>query len=294
MDHLVGGKTISTLSSVGCIQQTSLVRANLVCSRLGLGGSRLHYLNPRGQQELLEAAYDCGINYFDVAPLYGHGLAERALGTFLKRHAAEREGLVVATKWGLPAAAWTDRIPEGALGSAVAMETLRRRFLGAPGRPSLTADLLVQSVEASLRRLGTSYIDILWMHEPEPRRIPDPASVLAALSNLRAAGKLRFFGFAGYSAHIEPTVEVFEQVEGLDLPFLRQCEEQSWSSEEVPDVTFGAISGGPQKRGASPIDSAIAIDRLRMALTRRARGVVLVSTTRPDNLRQMAKEAGTA
>lgn len=273
------------------IHKTPLVRADILCSRIGFGGSRLHYLsNPRDRQSLLETAYSCGINYFDVAPLYGHGLAERTLGQFLKRHAADRGQLVIATKWGLPAATWTDRIPERGLRYALVGELIRRKLLGNPTAPTLTAALVRQSVEASLRRLNTSYIDILWMHEPEPHRIPDPVALFETLHDLCASDKVRFVGVAGYPAHVEPTAQIFDHMTSFDLQILRQCDEQSWTPDVVPDVTFGAISPGPQSRSAPKPGGATAEDRLGQALGRRKQGVVLISTTKPENIKVLAKQ----
>ena len=282
---------MSKLTTVGHIPRGRLLRADIDCSRLGFGGSRLHYISTaRGRQQILEAAYACGINYFDVAPVYGHGLAERALGSFLKRHAAERERFVVATKWGLPMASWLDRIPERAVGGAVMLEILRRKILGAPARPVLTSTLVIESLKASLRRLETPYIDILWLHEPE--RIPDPVAVLAALRQLRTDGMLRFVGIAGYPDHVRRTLKVFAQAQDPDLPLLLQSDEQGWTKENIPDVTFGAISLGPQRRCAPRIEGDQAGERLRVALARRAQGVVLISTTQPDNLRQLVQHVG--
>lgn len=282
------------MNTIAHIPRRNLIRAEIECSRIGFGGSRLHYISStRAQQTILETAFSYGINYFDVAPLYGHGLAERALGSFLKRHSSEREKLVVATKWGLPGATWTDWFPENGLHYCATIEALRRKVLGHPSRPLLTTDFLLQSVEASLQRLCTPYIDILWMHEPKPELIPCPDAILTTLRALRKAGKIRFIGIAGYPEHVGPTLQAIGIGASPDMPVLRQCDEQSWNSEDIPDVTFGAISKAEQRRSASRIDRKIAADRLRLAIARRKNGVVLFSTTNPDNIRHIAKQVET-
>ena len=264
------------------------MRANIMCSRIGFGGSRLHHLpTAQARHNILETAYECGINYFDVAPLYGSGLAERALGRFLDRHSEERKKLVIATKWGLPAEPWTDRLSERCLPYASAVVNFKRKFVGAISRPLLTPELLVSSVEQSLRRLGTSYIDILWMHEPEPALLPCPASVYAQLRELCLEGKIRFAGVAGYSSHVESTLQAFAATANSDFPLLQQIDELGWSPKCVPDVTFSAISQGPQKARVPRLEATTAKERLRNALARRKQGVVLISTTRPENLRQL-------
>src|SRR5665213_3755850 len=68
-------------------------------TRLGFGGAGLMgRLSERESLRLLETAYDAGIRHFDVAPSYGHGMAERCLGKFLR---GKIDQVTVATKYGI-------------------------------------------------------------------------------------------------------------------------------------------------------------------------------------------------
>jgi aryl-alcohol dehydrogenase-like predicted oxidoreductase len=126
--------------------------------------------------EVVHAALDAGINLFDTADTYGNpqGGSEELLGRAL---GSRRPDVVIATKFGnsmggLNGPDW------GARGS--------RRYIH-------------RAVEASLRRLGTDYIDLYQMHVPD-RQTPIEET-LAALDDLVRAGKVRYLGnsnFAGW------------------------------------------------------------------------------------------------
>ncbi len=117
----------------------------------------------------IRGALDLGINLFDTAPLYGtkeeDGIAEKVLGQAL---CADRDQVTLATKFG--------RYPtRGHLNT----------FYSAAG--------VTQSVEDSLRRLGTDRLDVLFFHSPfGPDQIED--DVWGALDALKASGKVRFVG----------------------------------------------------------------------------------------------------
>lgn len=254
---------------------------HIAISRIGFGCSRLHYLRrPTDRQELLAAALDAGLTHFDVAPTYSYGLAERELGAFLK---GRRGAVTVATKWGLPTVPLADSVPRAAMSYAATLIAAARK-VRPPRRERLTPALLQDSIEASLRRLGTDYVDILWMHEPDAEDIDDPPALRGALDALVARGLVRGFGVAGYGG---PIATVLNRFGGDGL--LVQCDEKDWPDDRVPDVTFGAISRGPQFRGQPSVGGEEAVARVRAALARRPRGSVLISTTRPANLLTLAR-----
>src|SRR5215213_659338 len=89
--------------------------------------------------EVVRAAVDAGVNYFDTAEMYGGGKSEEWLGRAL---GARRAEVQVATKWGHSAS-----LTEGQRG----------------GDPALVR----RSLEASLRRLGTDHVDHYLMHQPD-------------------------------------------------------------------------------------------------------------------------------
>lgn len=130
----------------------------LSLTRIGFGGAPIGDIRrARSDTEtrrLLETAWDAGIRYFDVAPMYGNGLAERRLGDFLRDR--PRDEYVLSTKVGrllVPDRAhalerWGD------------MRALPFRYTF-----DYTYDGIMRSFEHSLQRLGLERIDILYVHD---------------------------------------------------------------------------------------------------------------------------------
>lgn len=121
----------------------------------------------------IHEALDCGINWFDTAPLYGHGHADevlvRALGPRLRE-------VVVATKVGVR---WGGE--------------------GEHARSDLSPEHVREDTEQSLRRLGVERIDLLQVHWPCEAGTP-LEDTLDALESLRRAGKVRHYGLCNYDA----------------------------------------------------------------------------------------------
>jgi D-threo-aldose 1-dehydrogenase len=265
------------------IARVQLAKAGISTSRLAFGTSRLHYVTQRERQRLLAAAADLGIVHFDSAPAYGDGLAETELGRFLH---GRRDRFVVATKYGIPADPIMERVPP--LGPP--LRTLRafaRRFdLWQYRLPPLAAASLRASVEKSLRRLKTDWIDILFLHEPRLERLSQPNEILEQFSELKGHGLIRAFGLAGAWHGIGAVVTA-----APELAQVVQTAEADWPETCPPDVTYGAVSGAAQNYLGNGIDAKIASERLRSALTRRPNGVVIVSTTRIGHLRDLTQTA---
>jgi 1-deoxyxylulose-5-phosphate synthase len=149
-------------------------KSGLTVSTVGLGCNNLGRANtPTESQEatdaVVNAAVDAGITLFDVADTYGRepGLSETMLGKAL---GARRADVVVATKFGMDM--------KGASGPDFGARGSRRYIL--------------QAVEASLRRLGTEWIDLYQFHTPDPLTPID--ETLSTLDTLVASGKVRYIG----------------------------------------------------------------------------------------------------
>jgi len=145
-------------------------------SQLGFGCGAVGGLLVRGDypamRQAVARAIELGINYFDTAPLYGNGQSEVNLGAVLRELAAD---VLVGSKVRLSAEDMNQ------IGPAV-----------------------VRSVEASLRRLGRSYIDLIQVHnhiayqrDHERLAIGDLDEVLTAFEALQRQGKVRFWGLTG-------------------------------------------------------------------------------------------------
>ena len=142
------------------ICKTRYDRSGLITSRFCLRPVPDLHDRPssKERQNILAYAVDMGIRHFDTARCYGDGLAERELGQFLR---GRRDGLIVATKYGLPA----DPLIKSPLPIAQPLRALRKltRHIGLQRRTphELTAAALRQSIERSLRALRVDAIQIL-------------------------------------------------------------------------------------------------------------------------------------
>jgi aryl-alcohol dehydrogenase-like predicted oxidoreductase len=266
------------------IARVQLAKAGITTSRLAFGTSRLHYVSPRERQRLLAAAGDLGILHFDTAPAYGDGLAEAELGRFLS---CGRDRFVIATKYGIPADFMMERFPPVAPPLRILRAFARRFGLWQYRLPTLTAAGLRESVERSLHRLKTDWIDILFLHEPSLERLSQTNDILEQFNKLKKLGLIRAFGLAGAWHGIDALMTA-----APGLAQVVQTGEVDWPETCPPDVTYGAVSGAAQSYFGSGIGAAIASERLRSALTRRPNGVVIVSTTRIGHLSDLA-QAGT-
>ncbi|HLU58695.1 MAG TPA: aldo/keto reductase [Pseudonocardia sp.] len=170
--------------------------------RLGYGGANLGNLFTAMSDEqahaVLQAAWDAGIRYFDTAPHYGLGLAERRLGAFLATK--PRDEFVVSTKVGrrlVPSPETSDELDEE--GGFVVPADVRRVWDASP-------DGVRRSLEESLGRLGLDRVDILFLHDPDEYDDMEGsvASAVPALVGLREEGVVRAVGIGSKSvaAHL--------------------------------------------------------------------------------------------
>jgi aryl-alcohol dehydrogenase-like predicted oxidoreductase len=143
----------------------------LGCNNLGRTGTVTE--SREGATALIDAAIDAGVTFFDTADAYGarRGLSEELLGSALK---GRRDDVLVATKFGLDM--------QGANGNDFGARGSRR--------------YIVRAAEASLRRLGTDWIDLYQLHTPDPATPID--ETLAALDDLIRSGKVRYVGHSNF------------------------------------------------------------------------------------------------
>ena len=154
---------------------------------LGLGTAPLGGLySPVSDEEahrVIDTAWHHGIRFFDTAPLYGHGAAERRLGAALAGRPRDR--YVLATKVGRLLRRPAEPAPEDAY------------YKGTPPeRPvfDFSHDGVMRSFEESLKRLGVDRIDILHLHDPDAHESEAMAGAYRALDRLRAEGLIRAVG----------------------------------------------------------------------------------------------------
>ena len=135
-------------------------KTQLVVTELGLGGTPLgnmyRAMDAESATATVHAAADAGVRYFDTAPVYGFGLSETRLGIGVA--ALPREEIVISSKVGytLVAIDPADQKP----GLWDKPPPMRADF-------DFSRDAVLRSVEQSLKRLGTSHVDMLAIHDPD-------------------------------------------------------------------------------------------------------------------------------
>lgn len=120
-------------------------------------------------REMVRLAYEAGINYFDTANGYGHGNAEIMLGKCLAEY--PRHELFVLTKVGA-------------------------RWQQGPNASGLSAKHIRESCDASLRKLGMDYVDVLMCHRPDPETPLE--ETVRAMDDLIRAGKVLYWGVSNW------------------------------------------------------------------------------------------------
>ena len=199
---------------------------DLGLSRLGFGaaplGNEYGDVDEREMARTVHAAIDAGVTFFDTSPYYGRTLSETRLGRAIEDR---RDKVVLGTKAG-------------------------RYGLTAPDGFDFRPDRLRLSVDESLARLRTEYLDVLLLHDiefSEPAPIIDGA--IPVLHELKRQGKARAVGVSSY--RIDVLVEVMRAAE-LDL-VLTYCHTDLIDASAVVDLVPIADSLGVAVIAASPL-----------------------------------------
>lgn len=138
-------------------------QAPVKASRIALGCMRMSELSVDSSRLVIEKAVENGINFFDHADIYGKGQSEVRFSEALKGTSIQREQIYLQSKCGIRSG-WFD----------------------------FSQEHIVHSVDGILERLQTDYLDFLLLHRPDT--LMEPEEVAAALTQLHASGKVRYFG----------------------------------------------------------------------------------------------------
>jgi aryl-alcohol dehydrogenase-like predicted oxidoreductase len=148
--------------------------STITLGTMGFGGtgwaSAVGTIDVDGARRQISLARDAGVNLIDTADVYSNGLSEEIVGRAL---GADREDVLIATKV---------RMPMGK----------------DPNDAGLSRHHIIRGAEASLRRLGTDYIDLYQVHEWDGQTPLD--ETLEALDSLVQSGKVRYIGASNYAA----------------------------------------------------------------------------------------------
>jgi aryl-alcohol dehydrogenase-like predicted oxidoreductase len=142
----------------------------LGCSPFGSGFRTVSGVDQDGADALVARALDAGVNLFDTADEYSRGESEELLGKAL---ATRRHQALIGTKVG-----W--------------------RFEGGVNGAGASRLRIVSQLEGSLRRLGTDYVDLYYVHVFDP--YTDAGQVMSTLDTVIRAGKVRYAGVSNYPA----------------------------------------------------------------------------------------------
>ena len=136
---------------------------NMRASAISLGCMRLAGLDEYRVDEIISAAIENGINFFDHADIYGGGESERLFGKYLSRNKSLRDKIFIQTKCGIH-----------------------------DGQFDFSREHIIKSVEGSLKRLGVDCVDALLLHRPDA--LMEPQEVAEAFDYLEARGMVKRFG----------------------------------------------------------------------------------------------------
>ena len=215
-------------------------------------------------KRIIDKAFDQGINFVDTADVYHAGRSEEFVGRAISDR---RDAWVVATKFGYPASA-----------------------TAGPNESGQSRKWIMQSVDASLKRLGTDYIDLLYFH----RALVDTPleEALRAISDLIRQGKLRYYGVSNFHGwRIAEIVRVADSL-GMERPVasepLYNLVTRVAEVEEIPAATqygLGVVPYSPLARGV--LSGKYAVDKAPDPDSRVGRGDKRIQQTewRPESLK---------
>jgi len=153
----------------------------------------------------MKAAYESGVNFFDTAEVYAGGQAESMMGAIIKKAGWKRSDLVVSTK-----IFWGGR---------------------GPNSTGLSRKHVIEGAEASLRRLGMDYVDLLFCHRPDPSTPIE--ETVRAMTRLVEQGKAFYWGTSQWSAYELSEAWHVAREEHLIPPAMEQPEYNMFARERV-------------------------------------------------------------
>lgn len=232
-----------------------LGRSGLTVSRLVLGTMTFGARTEEAEaQRIIASAAEAGVNFIDTADTYAGGRSEEITGRAI---AGDRHRWVLASKLANP---------------------------NGPGPNSrgLSRKWIMQEVQTSLKRLGTDFIDILYLHKEDA--LTPPEETVRALADLQRQGVIRYFGVSNFRSWRIARICAICDAEGIDRPVVDQplyhLLNRSIEIEVLPAcqaLGVGVVSYSPTARGvlsgkyradaAPPEGSRAALQRQRMSET---------------------------
>jgi voltage-dependent potassium channel beta subunit len=218
------------------MQYRRLGRSGLKVSELSLGSWVTYHnqVDEGAAREMMAAAFDAGVNFFDNAEAYAGGKSEEVMGAAIRALKWPRLHYVVSTKffWGLDRA-------DNAINRR---NTLNRKYL-------------MQAIDGSLKRLGLEHIDLVYCHRPDPQTPIE--ETVQAMSDMIRQGKALYWGTSEWSAaDIRAAWEIAER-HHLHKPVVEQPEYHLFHRRRVEvdyarlyeDIGLGLTTWSPLASG---------------------------------------------
>lgn len=154
-----------------------------------MGCMRITDLSVKEAAEFVEKAMEQEVNFFDHADIYGRGACEELFGKALRETTIKREDMIIQSKCGIVPGVMYD----------------------------FSKEHIIKSVEGSLKRLGTDYLDALLLHRPDA--LMEPEEVAAAFDELEQSGKVRYFGVSNHNP--------------MQMELLKKCVKQPLTANQL-------------------------------------------------------------
>jgi aryl-alcohol dehydrogenase-like predicted oxidoreductase len=209
------------------MEYRTLGRSGLTVSPLCLG--TMNFGGPtdaQTAQRIITGARDAGVNFIDTADAYTGGRSEEITGQAI---AQDRDAWVLATK-------------------------LSNRMAKDPNGGGLSRKWVMRAIEASLRRLGTDYVDVYYLHK-EDHATP-LAETVRAIGDLIRSGKIRYFGVSNYRSWRVAEICALCDAMGIDRPVVSSpyyhALNRQPETEHLPACGFyglGVVTYSPLARG---------------------------------------------
>lgn len=151
------------------MKKVNLGTTGLTVPAIAMGCMRMGETNTENAAKMIEKSMECGVNFFDHADIYEEGKSEESFSEALQKTGIKREDIFLQSKCAIVPGVMYD----------------------------FSKDYIIKSVEGSLKRLNTDYLDALLLHRPDI--LMEPEEVAEAFDLLEAQGKVRYFGVSNHN-----------------------------------------------------------------------------------------------
>jgi voltage-dependent potassium channel beta subunit len=256
------------------MQYRRLGRSGLQVSELSLGSWVTYHnqVDTKSATEMLAAAFDAGVNFFDNAEVYALGQSEVVMGDAFKALKWPRLNYIVSTKffWGIER--------EG--NTVNKKDTLNRKYL-------------MQAIDGSLKRMQLDFVDLVYCHRPDPHTPIE--ETVRAMSDMITQGKALYWGTSEWSAaDIRAAWEIAER-HHLHKPVMEQPQYHLFHRQRVEqeyarlyeDLGLGLTTW-------SPLASGLLTGKYKSGIPEGSRGALESMSWMREQLQDPARNAAVA